>query len=806
VEKTSPVRVRLGAFEVHLRAGELRANGSSLRLQDQPFRILEMLIEQAGGVVTREAIQKKLWPNDTIVEFDHSINTAIKKLRRAFGDSAECSRYVETVARRGYRLLVPVEWLSEDPDAEPTPVSLAHPAIEDSLSRANPNRIGRRVSHYRVLEVIGGGGMGLVYKAEDLKLGRPVALKFLPEELGEDAISLHRFKREARTASSLNHPNICTIYGVEEDDQQPFIAMELLEGETLRDRLARHVTALPVDEILDIAIQTCNGLQAAHEKGIIHRDIKPANIFLTASGLVKILDFGLAKLAGTDGLGEELEQRGLVCAMKNDAAAQMEYSVTGTGAAMGTAGYMSPEQLRGEKLDPRTDLFSFGLVLYEMATGRRAFSGNTAAVRKDAILNHTPAQVRELTASIPPKLERIIHRAMEKERSRRYESAAQMHLELAAVPGRGSILRTHWRSLSSAAAILILAASAMVYWFHLKPTSITPDDTIVLGNFSNSTGDAIFDGTLRQALDLELQQSPRISVLSERKVSEALTSLHRSPADVLTPALARQVCVETQSRAVLNGSIANHGNRYPIQLIATDCMTGKTLASAAGEAANRADVIHALGQAGARLRKNVGDSSVSIADFNRPLESATTSSLDALQEYAKGVGTIQSSDPESHLKRAAELDPNFALVYQQLGRHYMAFWQSALAAESFTKAYALRDRLSLRHSLPIEASYYLGASGELDKSVQTFNELLRTFPESGARNQLCFVLRVLGRLEEAVTVCREAVRLIVMKGLPSSTQRTSTSLWIVCRKLRQSLTRRTPMFHIAMIILTSPMR
>ncbi len=468
MEHTLPARIRFGGFEFDLKTGELHGDGQAVRLTEKPFRVLSILVEHGGELATREEIQKKLWPNDTIVDFEHGINTAIKVLRRALGDSADAPRYIETFARRGYRLMVPVEWVEQ--------LSVASSQLSEAIGapavrmQPDPGALtGRTVSHYRVLDIIGGGGMGVVYRAEDLKLGRRVALKFLPEELATDPLALQRFEREAQTASSLNHPNICTIYEVEEHDGQPFLVMELLEGETLRDRLtdaSSGAQAVPLDELLQIAIQICDGLQAAHQKGIIHRDIKPANIFLTRKGAAKILDFGLAKLAvaeeavptpievssratrssataddrGVEGpavpsphekadpstpcppgredaAGEErghfsrddnskvvngtaeavpLQNLGEADADSLKRRTSAEPTLTRTGLAMGTAGYMSPEQVRGEKLDARTDLFSFGLVLYEMATGQRAFNGDTAAVVREAILNSSPAPVREL--------------------------------------------------------------------------------------------------------------------------------------------------------------------------------------------------------------------------------------------------------------------------------------------------------------------------------------------------------------------------------------------------------------------------
>src|SRR6266851_1629570 len=411
-------RVRLGGFEIDLTSGELRSvatvdSAVKVLLREQPFQVLRMLIESRGKIVTREEIKKKLWPNDTIVDFDHSINVAIGVLRRALGDSANNPQYIETLGRRGYRLLVATDRLetaTEIPRGEPAgPQALPGPS----------SLIGRKVSHYRVLEVIGGGGMGMVYKAEDLKLGRRVALKFLPEELANDPVALQRFEREAQTASALNHPNICTIHEIAEYEGQPFIVMELLEGSTLLHHLSLSESkAMLLVPLLDIAIQICDGLQAAHDKGIIHRDIKPANIFLTKQGPVKILDFGLAKLASTEEVEEIGPQEGADITSPGskqpsretgtETSGAIHTNLTRTGIAIGTTGYMSPEQVRKEKLDARTDLFSFGLVLYEMAAGRRAFTGETVAVVHDAILTQTPVPPRDLNSAVPRGLDIVV--------------------------------------------------------------------------------------------------------------------------------------------------------------------------------------------------------------------------------------------------------------------------------------------------------------------------------------------------------------------------------------------------------------
>jgi serine/threonine protein kinase/Tol biopolymer transport system component len=491
-----PARVRLGAVEVNLRVGELREGERTVLLQEQPLRILQMLIEHGGELVTRDEIKKKFWPNDTVVEFDHSINAAIKKLRRALDDSADEPQYIATVARRGYRLMVPVEWIAGAEDS-PGKVGAEIAGGTGAAVRMQPDPgalTGRTVSHYRVLDIIGGGGMGVVYRAEDLKLGRAVALKFLPEELGSDQQALERFSREARAASSLDHPNICPIHEFGEHEGRPFMVMQLLEGQTLRDRLAVSEGALPLKELLDIGAQVSDGLQAAHERGIIHRDIKPANIFLTDKGVCKVLDFGIAKLLVEAPGGVAVEapesarvERGFGCDTVSEGpfyppAAPPEPTLTRTGLAMGTAGYMSPEQVRGEKLDARSDLFSFGLVLYEMATGQRAFNGETAAVVHEAMLHQPQVPAHDLNSKLPLELETIISKALEKDRGARYQTAAEMGTDLkrlhrAAEPmqkptryGRGLLF------LGAALAIALLGLGLGRRWFKGQP--IAPGKTL----------------------------------------------------------------------------------------------------------------------------------------------------------------------------------------------------------------------------------------------------------------------------------------------------------------------------------------
>jgi eukaryotic-like serine/threonine-protein kinase len=469
MEIALPARARFGVFELDLKAGELHQGDRAVLLQEQPFQVLRMLVEHRGEVVLREEIQKRLWPNDTVVEFDHAINTSIKKLRQTLGDLAENPKYIETVARRGYRLMMPVEWVGASPDGS---LSAVGPPSKPEPPAVNLS--GKRVSHYRVLEIMGGGGMGVVYKAEDLKLGRRVAVKFLPEELSKDAKALERFEREARAASALDHPNICTIHEFGEHDGQPFLVMPLLEGQTLRERIAAGA-ALQTDTLLDIAIQIAYGLDAAHQKGIIHRDIKPANIFITNRGEAKLLDFGLAKLTPAGENPVVLQPLETLRHAEMPTMSAGSLSLTRTGMALGTAAYMSPEQVRGEKLDARTDLFSFGLVLYEMATRQQAFSGETAAVLHDAILNRTPTPAQKLNPEIPSKLEEIISKALEKDRERRYQSASEMGTDLQRLPrSMDSGGRSTRRLLAIAALFALLVMSVGIFWFMKRQTSSRP--------------------------------------------------------------------------------------------------------------------------------------------------------------------------------------------------------------------------------------------------------------------------------------------------------------------------------------------
>ncbi len=466
--------VRFEGFELDVRAGELRRpDGGKTRLGEQPFRILIVLLENPGGVVLRETIRKKLWPNDTIVEFEHSIGAAMNRLRQALGDSADKPKYIETLARRGYR------WMTEVERVEGIPAVEMDGSAEQKkeMEAASGDLIGRTVSHYKVLELLGSGGMGIVYKAEDVKLSRRVALKFLPEGMASDPRALERFQREALAISGLDHPNICTIYEVEEHVGQPFLVMQLLEGQTLRERIESHSgqrACFRNEELLDISLQIASGLEAAHQKGLIHRDIKPANIFLTNRGEAKILDFGLAKLVESAEPHETLSPQN----MPDGAAlpeSPMRSTVTRslTGLALGTPAYLSPEQVSGEKLDARTDVYSFGLVLYEMATGIRAIAGNTAPEIHEAILDHPPRAVRELNPEVSRGLEQIVHRAINKDRKARYRDASEMREDLLRLKRGASASRRPWE-IGLAAALVLLSVAGAIFWAARRSTRVEP--------------------------------------------------------------------------------------------------------------------------------------------------------------------------------------------------------------------------------------------------------------------------------------------------------------------------------------------
>ena len=633
--------------------------------------------------------------------------------------------------------------------------------------------IGRTISHYRIDEKLGGGGMGVVYKAEDTRLHRAVGLKFLPAEMLHDSAALERFRREAQAASALNHPNICTIYDIGEQHGQRFIAMEFLDGQTLKHRIQGR--PLPFDEMLELAIQIADGLRAAHAQGIIHRDIKPANLFVTKLGNAKILDFGLAKVVPA---GENVG----VSQMPTVSAGEL---LTSPGATMGTMAYMSPEQARGEESDSRTDLFSFGAVLYEMATGKMAFSANTAAVIHDAILNRAPIRLTQANTSSSPELERIVNKALEKDRKLRYQSASDIRTDLlrlkrstesskvsaasSPVAAVGEHRGIRWKVTVSAAITVVAFAIGGYFIFHRTP-KLTDKDTIVLADFTNKTGDTVFDGTLRQGLSVQLEQSPFLSIISDQQIQQTLGLMGQPPDARLTPAIARELCQRTGSAAVLDGSIAQIGMQYLLTFKAVNCVTGESLASTKAQANDKSDILNALGKAASEIRNRLGESLTTVQKFDTPLQQATTPSLEALQAYSLGVKTRQVRADEVGaaplFQQAINLDPKFAMAHAMLFESYWERGETSLAFDSIRKAFELRDRVSKREKFFIESIYHSADTGDLEKEKDTVEVWAQTFPRDViARNRLGIIYGTFGQYDKSILALREALRLSPESGL-----------------------------------------
>jgi tetratricopeptide (TPR) repeat protein len=618
-------------------------------------------------------------------------------------------------------------------------------AAGDSAADEKPIAAGVMVGPYCIVSLVARGGMGSVYRATDVRLRRDVALKVMASTGRGDAERVERFMQEARITASLDHPNIVRAHDVGLWESRPYLITELIEGETLRARLARG--AVSPEDARRIAVDLARGLAAAHDAGLVHRDLKPENILITRSNVAKILDFGIAKLAEGD-----IRRAG---------------SPTRTGSLFGTVGYLAPEQVSGAAVDWRADLFALGSILFEMLVGRRAFEREHTIDELFAVLHEPAPEVLQQRHDVPPALTATVMRLLEKAPDARFQTAADVEAALEQVTsGAARIVRGRHRrrrQIIVASVVTVAVAAALALFRANRAPALTNRDTVLIADFVNSTGEAVFDGTLRQALTIDLEQSPFLSVISRERVRQMLALMTRSPDDRVVDAVAREACQRLGAAVTINGSIAALGSRYLVALEANHCHTGDTVASDRAEAADRDHVLPALDASTSRLRKKLGESLGTLQRFATPIEQATTSSLEALKafhlgEEIRGSGGDLAAVP--FFERAIQLDPDFALAYARLSAISRNSGRFGEATRFAAEAYRRRDRVSELERLYIDERSCQSAPEPTECSSNIFALWKRTYPRDYiAHNNSCVINTTLGRLDEALADCLEAQRL-----------------------------------------------